>query len=179
MNDDSESARGDLGKRTLVAAFADRGHAHQAARLLRIEGFREQWIGLTRAGMTKLESEDDSIATKIARFFTGELGASTLAATLTQHGVSPVDARRVERRLEPNDVILTVDGSNDPELAARILQDCRGDVLAGESFVDATAEWIPTDDRFLTYTRPTLLEDISIASFNEDDAGRSGTKGRG
>ncbi|HEY5341693.1 MAG TPA: hypothetical protein VIK27_11750 [Candidatus Aquilonibacter sp.] len=168
MNNHSEPTRCDVGKRTLVAAFPDRGHAHQAAKLLRTEGFREQWIGLTSAGATKVRSDDESLATKITRFFTGGSSASALAATLTQHGVSELDAERVQRRLEPNDVILTVDGSNHPELAARILEDCRGDVLAGESCVGAAAEWIPT-----------LLADIFIASFYEDGAGRSGTKSRG
>jgi hypothetical protein len=65
----------------------------------------------------------------------------------------------VEQQLEPDDVILTVNGSNHPELAARIIEDAAGDILAGESFVFTSVEWTAIDDtpgsELLGYQDPT------------------------
>lgn len=147
MNSDSEYARGVIGERSLVAAFGDRESAHEAAKILRQEGFHKIWIGVLQPDTGKLTSENDSVGAKIGRFFSGASDGSSLIETLLHHGVSVTEAERVEGQIEPNDVILTVDGSNHPELAAQILEDCTGDVLSGESFVFTTVDWTKTDDR--------------------------------
>lgn len=158
MNSDSELAHNEIDLRALVAAFGDRETAHVAAKNLRDEGFHKIWIGVTY-DESALKSEDDSIGAKLVRFFSGEADGSTLVETLTRHGVSEPEAQRVERHLEPNDVLLTVNGSNHPELAARIVEDAGGDVLAGESFVFTSIEWTAPDDRpgseLLGYEDPT------------------------
>jgi hypothetical protein len=146
VNSDSEFARGIIGERALVAAFVERDDAHRAAKTLHEEGFHKTWIGLTRADET-VKSEDDSIGAKIGRFLSGEADGATLIETLVRHGVSEAEARRVEGQIDPNDVLLTVDGNNHPELAAQILEDAGGDILAGESFVFTTVEWGAADDR--------------------------------
>jgi hypothetical protein len=158
VNSDSEYAHGDAGTSALVAAFADRESAHEAAKDLRDEGFHKIWIGVILGDET-LKSENESIGAKVGRFFTGEMDGASLTQTLTRHGVSETEAQRIEDQLEPEDVILTVNGSNHPELAARIVEDCGGDILSGESFTLSTVEWEVDDDRsgseLLGYADPT------------------------
>ena len=147
MNSDSEFARSTMGGRALVAAYADREGAHEAAKILRKEGFHKIWIGVTRPETGDLASENDSMSAKIGRFISGQADGEGLIETLMRHGVTVTEAERVERQLEPNDVVVTVDGDNHPELAAQIMEDCGGDVLSGESFVFKTVEWTATDSR--------------------------------
>jgi hypothetical protein len=158
VNSDSELAHGGIDTRSLVAAFGARETAHLAAKNLRDEGFHKIWIGVTYDD-SALKSEDESLGAKIVRFFSGEADGATLVDTLTRHDVPEAEALRVERQLEMNDVILTVNGSNHPELAARIIEDAGGDVLAGESFTCTTIEWTQRDDRpgseLLGYEDPT------------------------
>ena len=157
MNSDSEYARGAIGQRALVAAFGDRESAHEAAKTLHKEGFHKIWIGVTRADSGDLTSENESISAKIGRFISGEADGGTLIETLMRHGVSVTEAERVERQLEPNDVLVTVDGANHPELAAQILEGCTGDVLAGESFAFTTVDWTTdynTGSELLGYQDP-------------------------
>jgi hypothetical protein len=147
VNADSEYVRSMMGARSLVGAFDDRESAHQAARALRDEGFHKIWIGLTRPGSNELRSDDESIGERIGRFFRGGSDGGSLIETLMHHGVSVSEAERVERTLAPNDVVLTVDGSNHPELAAQIIESHNGDVLSGESFVYTSVDWDVTDER--------------------------------
>jgi uncharacterized protein (TIGR02271 family) len=132
--------------RGLVAAFADRESAHDVAGALRDEGFHNIWTGVTRAsdassttataGGTTVEPADDSFGAKLGRFFSGESGETGLYEALVRHGVAQSEARRIDSSLTANSVILTVDGSNHPELAAQIIEDRGGHILAGESFGD-------------------------------------------
>lgn len=157
MNDDgyatADAARDDAFEgRALVAAFADRESAHDAAGRLKDEGFHRIWIGVTHAAddsseggryappsenagqMTVSSDEGGSVFAKIGRFFSGESGERTLYDELVRHGVAESEARRIDGSLEPNSAILTLDGANHPELAAQIVEACGGHVLAGESF---------------------------------------------
>jgi hypothetical protein len=158
MNSDSEFARGKIGERALVAAFVDRDDAHQAVKTLHEEGFHKTWIGLMRGDDT-IKSENESIGAKIGRFFSGEGDGASLIHTLMRHGLSETEAQRVESEIEPDDVIVTVDGSNHPELAAQVIEDAGGDILSGESFIFTTVEWNATDNRpgseLLGYQDPT------------------------
>jgi hypothetical protein len=158
VNSDSELAHSGTDTRALVAAFPDRETAHLAAKNLRDDGFHKIWIGITYDDST-LKSEDESVGAKVVRFFSGEADGATLVDTLKRHGVPEAEALRVEQQLEPNDVILTVRGSNHPELAARIIEDAGGDILAGESFTFTSIEWTELDDRpgseLLGYEDPT------------------------
>jgi len=162
VNSDTEMARGKENERALVAAFPDSESSHAAAKALRAEGFHKIWIGITQPGATDdplIKTEDKTIGAKIVRFFSGEADGATLVDTLKRHGVSETEAQRVEQQLAPNDVILTVNGSNHPELAASIIEDSGGDILAGESFVFTTIEWAAIDDtpgsELLGYQDPT------------------------
>jgi hypothetical protein len=187
MNGDSELARGEtLDEHVVVAAFADRDTARGAAKALHDEGFHKAWIGVTRAGVeadtryntgvitTKVDTADDSIGAKIGRFFSGETNGVSLYDSLTQRGVDPADAQRIDASIEPNDVVLTVNGSNYPELAAQIIEDFEGDVLAG-GFDEA--DRIAADQRYDEAGRsqlrdarlsgamvPVLSEDIFVVS---------------
>ncbi|GAC1575552.1 MAG: hypothetical protein NVS3B7_08040 [Candidatus Elarobacter sp.] len=144
--------------RAMVAAFADRATAREAARALHDEGFHHTWIGVTqpsdaatyggaggaigRGGTTVEPDADDSVADKLGRFFSrGEVGGKTLYDALVRHGVAESEARRIDGSLAPHSAILTVDGGNHPELAAEVIEEFGGHVLAGEHFGDdATAE---------------------------------------
>lgn len=135
--------------RALVAAFADRDTAHAAAHALHDEGFGKTWIGVTHAasGATSgsmstsatasgatVESDGDSIMDRIGRFFSGDSDTKSLYDELVRHGVAASEARRIEGSLMTNSAILTVDGHNHPELAAQLIEENGGHVLAGESF---------------------------------------------
>jgi hypothetical protein len=145
MNSDMEYARGERGQRALVAVFNNRETAHDAGKRLRTEGFHKTWIGVTSASM--LESADDSAGAKIGRFLSGTTDGGTLAETLVRHGVSETEALRIDDSIVLDDVILTVDGNNHPELAAQIIEDFGGDVLSGESFVFTSIDWAQSEDR--------------------------------
>jgi uncharacterized protein (TIGR02271 family) len=130
--------------RSLVAAFADRESARAARSQLHDEGFHKTWMGVTHranedasssnASGSVVDDGDDSFGAKLGRFFSGESGDSSLYSALVHHGVASSEARRIDGSLEPNSVILTVDGANHPELAAEIIEEVGGHVLAGESF---------------------------------------------
>jgi hypothetical protein len=177
VNTYSELASGNIGQRALVATFAHRGSAHQAAKRLRDEGFHKVWIGVTSAYVesderyntgtigTNIESIDDSIGAKIGRFFSDESDGVTLAETLARHGVTEAEARRIDASIEPNNVLLTVDGSNHPELVAQIVAACAGAVISGESFIETTIEWAGADG---LRTVSTLHEDFFIARFDDE-----------
>jgi uncharacterized protein (TIGR02271 family) len=125
--------------RAIVAAFANRDEAAEAARELHHEGFRKTWIGVTRAGETaptgetRMTAKGESLGEKIGRFFSGE-PTRTLYEELVRHGVGDAAARSIEAQIEPDTAILTVDGANHPELTAQIIERHGGYVLAGESF---------------------------------------------
>ncbi|GAC1303811.1 MAG: YsnF/AvaK domain-containing protein [Vulcanimicrobiaceae bacterium] len=120
----------------LVATFPDRETAHQAVHRLHDEGFHNTWIGLTRSmtddggafspsgATTETRVEEDNA---LARFFGG--GNESLHAALRRHGVSEADAARVDTTLPANCAILTVHGSNHPELAAQIVAECGGEMV--------------------------------------------------
>lgn len=158
MNNDSDFAHGKVGEHALVAAFGDRDGAHLAARALHDEGFHKIWIGLTRPDAT-VKSEDDSLPAKLARYISGEGDGLTLVDTLQRHGVSEMEALRVEQQVQTNDVLLTVNSSNHPELAASVIEDAGGDILSGESFVFTTVDWAANDGQsgseLLGYADPT------------------------
>lgn len=152
MDYDTGTARDEAYEgRALVAAFADRESAHVAARALHDEGFGRTWIGVTHAGdttsysgttsssattgQTRVTSDGgDSLGDKIGRFFSGESGERTLYDELVRHGVAASEARRIDGSLAPSSAILTVDGHNHPELAASLIEQNGGHILAGESF---------------------------------------------
>lgn len=116
---------------TLVATFADRELAHDAAHRLHEEGFHKTWVGLTRPGESATQTNDEeprvSGDNPIARFFGG--GNETLADALVKHGVAPEDTHRVEETIPANSAILTVHGANHPERAAEIVASCGGRMI--------------------------------------------------
>ena len=133
----------------LVTVFADREYAYDAAKTLRTDGFQQIWIGVILADAS-LKSERASSAAKAERRITAELDGCSLTQTLRRHGVTTSEAERVENLLEADDVILTVDGSNHPELAARIVENCDGKVLSGEPFIFTTIQWTTNANRRLS-----------------------------
>jgi uncharacterized protein (TIGR02271 family) len=164
VNTSTEAARDDVYEgRALAAAFPSREAARDAARRLHDEGFRRTWMGVTSAasasgdaagsGETRVTGDGETLGEKIERFFSGERGDRTLYDELTRHGVSASTARHVDAYLPPNSAILTVDGSNHPELAASIVEECGGHILAGESFGATTPDGTTmrdADDEALT-----------------------------
>lgn len=147
MNEQYGTARDEVYEgRALVAVFGDRDAARGAAKQLHDEGFRRTWIGVTgrsdrpsaeRADTgrrTMVETDAETLGEKIGRFFSGESGDRTLYRELVRHGVAEPEARRLDGALQPNCAILTVDGSNHPEMAARILESAAGQIIAGEAF---------------------------------------------
>jgi len=138
--------------RSLVAIFADKSSAREAASRLHEAGFHGVWIGVTHvpsetydsasAGGIVVESSDESFGEKIGRFFTGDESQRSLYDELTRHGVASTEALRIEEQIPAESAILTVDGANHPEAAAATIEQCGGHVIAGEGFID--------DDSFLT-----------------------------
>ncbi|GAC1306686.1 MAG: YsnF/AvaK domain-containing protein [Vulcanimicrobiaceae bacterium] len=122
----------------LAATFPSREAAHEAVKRLHDEGFHKTWIGLTKpmtddgygtagtAAEPRIEEEN-----ALARFFGG--GNESLHEALRRHGVSDADASRVDTALPANSAILTVDGSNHPELATEIISTCGGSLLSSNA----------------------------------------------
>lgn len=176
MNTYSELASGNS-QRALVATCAHRGSAHKAAKRLRDEGFHNVWIGVTSAYVesdgryntgtigTNVESIDDSIGAKIGRFFSDEADGVTLAETLARHGVTEAEARRIDASIEPNNVLLTVDGNNHPELVAQIIEACAGAIISGELVIETAINWAGAD---APRSAATLHEDFFIARFDDE-----------
>jgi len=103
MNSDSEFARDN---QTVVAAFPDQATAKAAVQVLHDEGFHKTWVGVTRAefeidkkadsGIITTKVDDDSISSRLGRFFTGGTGGATLHKALEHHGVSAAEAQRID-----------------------------------------------------------------------------------
>ena len=117
----------------LVASFATSQAARDAVDALHHEGFHDTWIGITRGvegghgltatgGATVVESEN-----AVARFFGA--GDSSLHDALVKHGVSETEAARLDGTLPIDSAILTVDGSNHPELAAQVVSSNGGRIV--------------------------------------------------
>jgi hypothetical protein len=119
---------------TVGAAFVNRERAHDAVHRLHDEGFSDSWIGVTRSDevVDYRAAESASEQTRVEsdnwfmRFF-GE-GEESLYDALVRHGVSEADARAVGE-LPDKSAVLTVDGSNHPELAAQILAQGGGQLI--------------------------------------------------
>lgn len=123
--------------RALVAAFPDRASAQEAVEALRAEHFHKIWLGVTQSDGTLAEGEE-TLGAKIGRFFSGgETEGNGLHKALVRHGVAESEALRIDRSIAPNSVLLTVDGHNHPELAAELVEECGGHIVAGESFSDS------------------------------------------
>lgn len=122
--------------RALVAAFGSSDQARDAARRLHDEGFRRIWIGTTAVAEdgTRVAEGGESLGDRIGRFFSGESQERTLYDELVRHGVADGEARRLDMMLPARSAVLTVDGHNHPELAAQIVEDAGGHVVAGETF---------------------------------------------
>ena len=122
----SDSYHDDAHPSALVAVFADRELARNAISQLHQEGFHKTWLGLTepmRATDTQVQSDN-----ALARFF----GSSeeSLHDALLKHGVSEVDARKLDDTLPARSAVVTVDGKNHPELAAQIVAQCEGEMVS-------------------------------------------------
>ncbi len=163
---DSTTARDDAYEgRALVAAFPDRDAAHDAAHRLQAEGFHRIWLGITHPadaaddldrtsppvdGETGtndnvvVETANDSFGDRIGRFFNGRSGQRGLHDELVRHGVDAGAAASIERSIAPGSAILTLDGSNHPEMAAHIVEDCGGHLLAGEGFDEVADRTTPS-----------------------------------
>jgi hypothetical protein len=173
----SERALGNIGQHAIVAAFAHRGSAHDAAKRLRDAGFHKVWIGVTSAYVegdgryntgtigTSIESDDDSIGAKISRFFSDEADGSTLTETLLRHGVTEAEARRIDATIEPDNALVTVGSNDHPELVARIVEACGGGIISGESLTETAIKWTEAD---APQNAPTLHDDFYITRFDDE-----------
>lgn len=144
-NTDHEDAR----PSALVAVFATRDYAHRAIERLHDEGFHNTWLGITEPlqddgystnsnNVTGTRVESDNA---FARFFGA--GDTTLHDALIKHGVSEADAAKLDDTLPAHSAIVTVDGSNHPELAAQLIAECDGEMvssLGAKSLYDSYAD---------------------------------------
>jgi hypothetical protein len=173
----SERASGTIGQHAVVAAFAHRGSAHDAAKRLRDAGFHKVWIGVTSAYVegdgryntgtigTNIESDDDSIGAKISRFFSDEADGSSLTETLLRHGVTEAEARRIDATIEPDNALLTVESNDHPDLVAQIVEACGGGIISGEPFVETRIKWTEAE---APRNAQTLHDDFYITRFEDD-----------
>lgn len=139
---------------TLAATFNDRDSARDAIKQLHEQGFHKAWVGLTKpmdgegggdryTGATTATAADETMVQPenwLARMF-GE-SEQSLHDALVKHGVRESDLRSL-RALVPGTAILTIDGSNHPELAAQVISECGGTLITsgatstGYAFDDA------------------------------------------
>lgn len=192
MNDRTDAELRDeaYGGRAIVAAFPDRESGVDAVQRLDDEGFRDVWLGVTRSASTvaddvsrdeavlakgtQVEAATPSFGERIARFF-GEGGTRSLYDELVRHGVASSEATRIDRSLEPNSAILTVDGHNHPEFAVEIIEECGGHVLAGEHFAGTAGT--TTSARATSTTAAAAA--TTAAATAADDASPRGSRALG
>jgi len=131
----ADSAQGD----TIAAIFADRSSAHEALTELHHAGYRDVWVGVTRADSAggaeaTVESDGGGFMESLSRFFSGEeTSGHSLHDALIKHGVSQDLVRQTESSIAPGNAVVTVDGENDPEEAISILQQFGGRLVGGTS----------------------------------------------
>ena len=131
----ADSAQGD----TIAAIFADRSSAHEALTELHHAGYRDVWVGVTRADSAggaeaTVESDGGGFMESLSRFFSGEeTSGHSLHDALVKHGVSQDLVRQTESSIAPGNAVVTVDGENDPEEAISILQQFGGRLVGGTS----------------------------------------------
>jgi len=100
---------------------------------------------------TALQLATSSSEQPLVAAFPDHDSAENAAKLLRREGfrkqsLGPTGAQRVERQPTPNDVILSVGGSNHPELAAWIVEHAGGTIIAGESFGPNLVDWRPAGE---------------------------------
>jgi hypothetical protein len=128
-------------ERTVAAVFADREQAASTFELLKVDGFLNVWMAVTkpaaaRSGDAKHESpldapphndvvdSSDGVLGTIGRFFTGE--GNSLRRSLEDHGVDPLDAIDIDERLTPMGAVIAVISDDRAERATEILERAGG-----------------------------------------------------
>ncbi len=116
-----------------AAIFVDRESAADALTELHHAGFRQVWLGVTRAGAGSdaaptIESDNlGGFVESMGRFFSGEESrGQALHEALVAHGLTDEEARRIDTSIAPGNAVVIVDGENDLDEATAILEETGG-----------------------------------------------------
>ena len=122
--------------RAVVALFPNEAAGRRALELLHAAGFKEPWLGLTKA---LRDGQADSIvisqqggnwAERLMRYVLGSEDY-TLYAALTDHGVADDVSRRLARKMPANGVVVIAGWTGDIREASRVLTAAGGRVIRG------------------------------------------------
>jgi hypothetical protein len=123
--------------RSIAALFADEAAARRALDALHDGGFTKAWLGVTRSvvegsAFPEIDHEIGGGATeRLVRFFSGN-GGETLYAALTDHGIADDVARRLQREMPENGVVVIAGWTGDIEKAAALLAAAGGELARGD-----------------------------------------------
>lgn len=133
------------GARNIAGIFIDRESAHDALTELHHAGFRQVWLGVTRADEaygreTTIESENaGGFMESIGRFFSGEeTRGAGLHETLVTRGLSDEQARAIDAQIVPGNAVIVVDGENDVAEATTIIEETGGKLSGAPASVPGT-----------------------------------------
>jgi hypothetical protein len=138
MNSNNQSTNESI----LAATFSDKNQAHDAARVLKDEGFEQVWIGLVKRTDNSYDLPGDEEGIDISREASPEAkvdaenwfqrvfgdGNRSLKSALLNHGVSESDVSRIDAS-DLGPVLLTVDTSYALDQACEIIESVGGEVL--------------------------------------------------
>lgn len=124
------------GARNIAGIFIDRESAHDALTQLHHAGFRQVWLGVTRASNdgygreTTIESENaGGFMESMGRFFSGEeTRGQGLHEALVAHGLTDEQARAIDTQIVPGNAVIIVDGENDIVEATTIIEETGGKI---------------------------------------------------
>ena len=126
---------------TIAAIFAVERDARSAIKSLHKSGFKKTWLGKTReadrdTGEPMVEATD-----AMARFLSAGMERRPLHKALVERGVSQAQAESIEADIAPGCTVVTVYGEDNPQRAAELLADDKGQVI------DASGETPTAVDR--------------------------------
>jgi hypothetical protein len=122
--------------RSIAALFENEAHGMRALVKLHEAGFTTAWLGVTKAltdsgGFSEIVREQGGGAIDaFVRLLSGD-GGETLYAVLTNHGVADDVARRLQREMPDDGVIVVAGWTGDIREAARVLEEAGGQLERG------------------------------------------------
>ena len=121
----------------MVALFATEEQGAIALERLHDAGFKQAWLGVTRAlkgGTAFSEVVRERGGGRLEGFIRNLSGngGESLYAALTDHGVADDVSRRLQREMPENGVVVIAGWTGDIASAAHVLEECGGAVVRGE-----------------------------------------------
>ncbi len=132
---------------TIAAIFAVEHDARSAIKSLHKAGFKKTWLGKTREADRDTGEPTVETTDAIARFLSAGMERRPLHKALVEHGVSQVQAESIEADIAPGCIVVTVYGEDNPQRAAELLADDKGQVVDASGEMPAAVDRAALDPR--------------------------------